>query len=120
MGRRIACLLLAGSVLGGVNAPAFAQTAPATSAAEPAAQDELQDIVVTAQRREERLQDVPIAVSAISGADLEGRQIGDVNALAANVPAVTFTATPYGNNDLILAIRGVAPGGVLPLSLIHI
>ncbi len=114
MGRRIACLLLAGSVLGGVNAPAFAQTAPATSAAEPAAQDELQDIVVTAQRREERLQDVPIAVSAISGADLEGRQIGDVNALAANVPAVTFTATPYGNNDLILAIRGVAPGGVLP------
>ena len=114
MGRRIACLLLAGSVLGGVNAPAFAQTAPATSAAEPAAQDELQDIVVTAQRREQRLQDVPIAVSAISGADLEGRQIGDVNALAANVPAVTFTATPYGNNDLILAIRGVAPGGVLP------
>lgn len=60
------------------------------------------------------MQDVPVAVSAFSAAELESRQIGDVNALAANVPAVTFTATPYGNNDLILAIRGVAPGGVLP------
>ncbi|MDB5722355.1 MAG: TonB-dependent receptor plug [Alphaproteobacteria bacterium] len=97
---------------------ALAQTAaPAPVTPSAAAEEEakgLQDIVVTAQRREERLQDVPIAVTAFGTAEIERRQIVDVNSLAANVPAVTFTATPYGNNDLILAIRGVAPGGVLP------
>jgi iron complex outermembrane receptor protein len=92
-----------------------APPAPEPSAtAEEASEQGLGDIVVTAQRREERLQDVPIAVTAFGAAELERRQIVDVNSLAANVPAVTFTATPYGNNDLILAIRGVAPGGVLP------
>jgi len=115
MRKSVHVLLLAGAALG-TPGPAAAQM-PATpeAASEPQpASDQLEDIVVTAQRREQRLQDVPVAVSAFSGAQLEDRQIGDVNALAANVPAVTFTATPYGNNDLILAIRGVAPGGVLP------
>ena len=106
-------LLLAGCAAAALPSDAAAQAAPPAPQAEDE-QEGLQDIVVTAQRREQRLQDVPVAVSAFSAAELESRQIGDVNALAANVPAVTFTATPYGNNDLILAIRGVAPGGVLP------
>lgn len=106
-------LLLAGCAAAALPSAAAAQAAPPAPQAEDE-QEGLQDIVVTAQRREQRLQDVPVAVSAFSAAELESRQIGDVNALAANVPAVTFTATPYGNNDLILAIRGVAPGGVLP------
>ena len=108
-------ILLATAALTIWPAAAHAQVAPAaTDSTEQAEEGGLQDIVVTAQRREERLQDVPVAVTALSAAELETRQISDVNALAANVPAVTFTATPYGNNDLILAIRGVAPGGVLP------
>ncbi|WP_404477537.1 TonB-dependent receptor [Novosphingobium sp. BL-52-GroH] len=74
----------------------------------------LEDIVVTAQRRAERLQDVPVSVTAFGTAELEKRQITDVQALTQNAPAITFSATPYGTNDLILAIRGVAPGGVLP------
>ena len=98
MGRRIACLLLAGSVLGGVNAPAFAQTAPATSAAEPAAQDELQDIVVTAQRREERLQDVPIAVSAFSQDSLEAQKIDGGPNLQLAIPNVTFAKSNFTNS----------------------
>ncbi|WP_242153609.1 TonB-dependent receptor [Sphingomonas sp. BAUL-RG-20F-R05-02] len=91
--------------------PGSPESAPA--AQEPASEG-LADIVVTAQRREERLQNVPVAVTAFGAAALETRQIGDITSLAANVPAVTFTATPYGSNDLILAIRGVSPGGVLP------
>lgn len=74
----------------------------------------LEDVIVTAQRREQRLQDVPVAVTAFGVRELERRQIADVRALTENAPSITFTATPYGNNDLILAIRGVAPGGVLP------
>ncbi|NBW23570.1 MAG: Plug domain-containing protein, partial [Caulobacteraceae bacterium] len=89
---------------------AFAQTAPA----EPETAIGIEDVIVTAQRREQRLQDVPVAVTAFGTAELERRQITDVRALTENAPSVTFTATPYGNNDLILAIRGVAPGGVLP------
>ncbi len=74
----------------------------------------LEEVIVTAQRREERLADVPVAVTAFGARELERRQITDVRALTENAPSITFTATPYGNNDLILAIRGVAPGGVLP------
>ena len=34
----------------------------------------LEEVVVTAQKREERLQDVPVAISAVSGEDLEAKQ----------------------------------------------
>jgi len=76
--------------------------------------DGLGDIIVMAQRRSERLQDVPVSVTAFGERDMERRQINDVRGLTENAPSITFAATPYGNNDLILAIRGVAPGGVLP------
>jgi iron complex outermembrane receptor protein len=92
---------------------AMAQTDQAAQAT-PEVTTGLEDVVVTAQRREQRLQDVPVAVTAFSTVELERRQITDVRALTENAPSITFTATPYGNNDLILAIRGVAPGGVLP------
>jgi iron complex outermembrane receptor protein len=74
----------------------------------------LEEILVTAQRRSERLQDVPVAVTAFGERDLARRQIVDIQALAANTPSLNFTSTFYGNNDLVLAIRGVAPGGILP------
>src|SRR5690349_9356759 len=53
-------------------------------AADTSAQGELQEIVVVAERRSEKLQDVPIAVTAISESDLleQGvRQAGDITAL---------------------------------------
>lgn len=113
--RKIALLAsVSALVLPGV---AFAQSptpAVAAQAEEPQQAAGLEEIIVTAQRREERLQDVPVAVTAFSERELQRRQITDVRALTENAPAITFTATPYGNNDLILAIRGVAPGGVLP------
>jgi iron complex outermembrane receptor protein len=98
-----------------IAANASAQTANApTAAPAPADVTQLQDIVVTAQRRSEKLSDVPVSVTAFGQRELERAQITDVRALSAATPAVTFTSTPYGSNDLILAIRGVAPGGVLP------
>lgn len=89
-------------------------TAQSGPQADPKPATGLEEIIVTAQRREERLQDVPVSVTAFGARELERRQITDVRALTENAPSITFTATPYGNNDLILAIRGVAPGGVLP------
>src|ERR1700757_1106766 len=105
-------------LLGGVAAMVFmAGAASAQTAASPApgvAPTQLEDIVVTAERREERLQHTPVSVTAFSGAELASRQIDTVHDLLNATPGVTFSATPYGNNDMIIAVRGVAPGGVLP------
>jgi iron complex outermembrane receptor protein len=85
-----------------------------TLSAQAASSNGLEEILVTAQRRSERLQDVPVAVTAFGERDLAARQIVDLQALASNTPSLNFTSTFYGNNDLVLAIRGVAPGGILP------
>lgn len=63
-------LLLAGLALA---APAFAQDSDADQR-----QGGIQDIVVTAQKRAENVQDVPIAVSAFGAAALEERAVGNV------------------------------------------
>ncbi|MGE4432184.1 MAG: TonB-dependent receptor [Sphingobium sp.] len=58
------------------------------------------DIVVTAQRREERLQDVPISITAISGNSVLQRGLNNTEALTAGVPSLVYTrqgngATPF-------------------------
>jgi hypothetical protein len=63
-------------------------TAPAGQAAESTTQG-VGDIVVTARRVEERLQDIPIAVSALSGAQLTQQGIREVRDLNAMVPTLS-------------------------------
>ena len=46
----------------------------------------LEEIVVTAQIREQSLQDVPISVSAVSGESIEDRSVDNLSSLAASVP----------------------------------
>ena len=64
------------------------------------------DIIVTAQKRAERLQDVPLAVSAIGGDALAARQINDSNSLAAAIPSLTFTQGANPSNTSF-RIRGI-------------
>jgi len=90
-------------------APAFAQDNGAT-AVDDAAPEE---IVVTAQKREQRLQDVPIAVSAFGGADLDRKVIDDALDLQFAVPNLVFngagaTLRGIGNN----AISSTSEGGL--------
>jgi iron complex outermembrane receptor protein len=68
------------------------------------------EIVVTAQKREERLQDVPISVSVLSGADLDGQATGGVTDALRNVAGVSITSTAQGGATQ-LTIRGVAANG---------
>lgn len=72
-------------------AVALAQTTPTATpqSGEPTAVGE---IIVTAQRRAERLQDVPISVTARSGAELKALGISDTRALSQTVPGLTFTS----------------------------
>ncbi|MEX6631926.1 TonB-dependent receptor [Hyphococcus lacteus] len=67
------------------------------------------EIVVTAQKREERLQDVPISITALSGEELDGQPVGGVSDALRVVPGVSISSTPQGGATQ-LTIRGVASG----------
>jgi iron complex outermembrane receptor protein len=75
-----------------VPATALAQTAPApTPGATDAQTNAVDDIIVTAQKREESLQSVPVAVTAFSGDTLTDRGISDPQALVRLVPNMGFS-----------------------------
>lgn len=84
--------------------PAYAQeTAPQDAEA---AQQQNFDIVVTARRREERLQDVPVAVTAVTGEALRSANITQVQDIQQKVPGLTIQSSAFGSNVLQVAIRG--------------
>lgn len=66
---------------------------------------QIEEVIVTAQRASESIQDVPIAVTALSGDMLEDRQILGATDLQMNAPNVTFTATNFGGSSF--SIRGI-------------
>ncbi len=63
--------------------------------------------MVTARRREERLVDVPIAVTAISGAELAKRGALDITDVSQTVPNVTLENSRATNSTLTAFIRGI-------------
>ena len=63
-----------------------------------------EDIIVTAQKRESRLQETPLAISAISGDALLREKISTIQDLAASLPSLDFAKSP---NSTLLAVRGV-------------
>lgn len=63
------------------------------------------EIVVTAQKREERINDVGMSINAVSGAQLTSRGIQDPTQLAKVVPGFVYDTTVFGNP--IFSIRGV-------------
>ncbi|TQV85254.1 TonB-dependent receptor [Exilibacterium tricleocarpae] len=70
------------------------------------AQDLLEEVVVTAQKREQNLQDVPVSVSAFTGAALTEAVIKDVFDLQTNVPGLTV-GTSQSSTNTTFSIRGV-------------
>lgn len=70
------------------------------------AQTGIQELIVTAQKREESLQDTPIAMSALSAAQLENRGITSFEGVAKASPSIAFTPYPNSSNLLILYMRG--------------
>lgn len=96
------------AALGAASAPAFAQ---GFSRAET---EGLDVIVVTAQKREQSLQDVPIAVSAIGGDAIEANRITDVSNLTGMAPGVTIRTSAGGSKLPAFQIRGANSFGVVP------
>lgn len=76
---------------------------------------ELGDIVVTAQRRSERLQDVPISITAISGDALGSGKTSTLADFAQKVPGLQFNAVFQSSNPTIF-LRGVGVNDYNPAS----
>jgi len=101
--RRAILLLSASTSLLALPTMAFAQDSLTAGEPESGA-----DIVVTARRREEKLQDVPIAVTAVDRAALDSRGLDAVTDVQQIAPNLNFTPGQGGNSGGIAAfIRGV-------------
>ncbi len=80
---------------------------PAAMAQQGGASEALEEITVTARRREESLQEVPIAVSAFSGQQLKEVGAVDITALSNYTPNVQLEVSRATNTTLTAYIRGI-------------
>jgi iron complex outermembrane receptor protein len=102
--------LLAGTAMAATTAfaaPAFAQETDEGVSG-------LQEIIVTAQKREQSLQDVPIAVTAVTGESLAANRITNVTDLSAIAPGVTVRPSLGSSSIPTFSMRGVLSYGVVP------
>ncbi|WP_123170807.1 TonB-dependent receptor [Caulobacter flavus] len=107
--RRLLAMGASAAVLTAVAAPAaFAQT---QVPAKPASDNVIEELVVTAQKKEEALQDVPIAVSAFSQDSLEAQKIDGGPNLQQAIPNVSFGKSNF-TNSFNFQIRGIGSKGV--------
>ena len=87
------------TLLASMASPAWAQDSSAQG-------EGLQDIVVTARKKSERLQDVPVAVSVATGQDLINRSVQSFRDLQAQTPSLKMVQASNSPSSLFLAIRG--------------
>ncbi|MEN3975933.1 TonB-dependent receptor [Emcibacter sp. SYSU 3D8] len=91
-------------------AGAAAQDAPPRPAAE-AVRPHFDTVVVSARKREETVQDVPVAITAVSKAELERYAIADLNQVSTITPNLTISPSSSGAGAL-LYIRGIGTSSV--------
>jgi outer membrane receptor protein involved in Fe transport len=88
--------------------PAFAQTAPAT-APNPAQASDQDSIIITATKREESMQNVPISVQVLGTKKLDQLNISNFEEYTKQLPSVSFQTLAPGAT--VVYVRGVATGG---------
>jgi iron complex outermembrane receptor protein len=86
--------------------PAAAQSPAEDAAQEASAANSVAEIIVTARRRDEVLQDVPISVSALSGDQLQQAGVTDVQGLQYRTPSLSITSAQSQRNTVAFALRG--------------
>ena len=102
MNRLVKTVLLAGAAWGALSATAVAQEASTEAQA-----SNVDDIIVSARRRDEALKDVPVAVSVLSAEKLQQAGPSDITALQQQTPNATVQIARGSNSTLISFIRGV-------------
>ncbi|MBV9509084.1 MAG: TonB-dependent receptor plug domain-containing protein, partial [Caulobacteraceae bacterium] len=101
--------LLASAALLAAGPAARAQTTAQPSSQPAAETSSVEEIVVTARRREEHLKDVPAAITAFSAGQLQSLNITGTKALTQITPGLNFTQSVYSPQP---TIRGVGSRGV--------
>ena len=87
-------------------APALAQEAPADTSSGGG----IEEIVVTAQKREENLQKTPIAITALTAQALQTSGIRDITGIVQATPSLYFAPYPSSSTTLVLYMRGQGVG----------
>jgi iron complex outermembrane receptor protein len=95
---------LSALIVGTISTNAYAQSSDND-------QSVLREIIVTAQKRSENLQNVPIAISAITADDLESKGVGGVLELRQAVPNLNFG---NANGALQASLRGIGSSAIQP------
>ena len=85
-------------------APSYGQETPTRAAN---AQGGISDIVVTARRTEERLQDVPVSVTALSGEFLDKQNMQDISSVPQFTPNLSILPQPSSVSGASIYIRGI-------------
>jgi len=112
--------LMAGSMFTPVS-PLYAQQVASSGEAETSGATRSDEVIVTARRRSELLQDVPIAVSVVGGDTIKSQNLNNVPDLIQIIPALTLR--PSGTKDTGLLIRGLgtittSPGAEPTVSMV--
>ncbi|MGN6375651.1 MAG: TonB-dependent receptor [Sphingomonas sp.] len=132
---RLVTAYFCGTALSLLASPAFAQQTPAADAAaqapsatqtprnaatRTAAQDDYspEDIIVTAQKRSQLLNEVPQSISVVGGAQLEQLQAVNLADYAKLVPSLTIQKTNPGESRIVL--RGINTGGSSPTVAVYV
>ncbi|MFO7551993.1 MAG: TonB-dependent receptor [Haliea sp.] len=79
----------------------------------------LEEVVVTAQRREESIQDVPIAISAIDADRLRQQNINSAFDLLGKVPSLTVSSAGNPRNAEVVTIRGQGATYLAPVGVVN-
>jgi len=103
MNRLVKTALLAGAAFGVMTTAAQAQEAAPVGEQV----SSVDDIIVSARRRDEALKDVPVSVSAMSAERLEQTGASDITALQQQTPNATVQVARGSNSTLISFIRGI-------------
>jgi iron complex outermembrane receptor protein len=86
-------------------------TNSATSSASNSEKPRLEEIVVTARRREENINSVPVAITALTAADLRSKNVETAADLQNYVPSLSVSSSGPTRDDYTFAIRGMGPTG---------
>src|SRR5580698_7829903 len=124
--RGLGLTLLASTAVAAWSGAAFAQTAPSTAPATTASSNQsgsdLETVIVTAEKRSERLIDVPTSISVVTSQDIQDKTMIQLSDIAIQVPNVQFQGSSLFPN---IAIRGVGSSsgtqtGVDPADVVYV
>ncbi len=108
-------------LLGTVATPALAQDAVSTDQEEAGPENAppedallLEDVVVTAQKREQRIQDVPVSMTAFDAEQLEATKLRDLRDLTIGIPNVGFDEIGTSRGTANFSIRGMGINSSIP------